>query len=39
MGVVRTTFLIDTKGKIRKMWSNVRVKNHAKEVLEELKNI
>ena len=39
MGVVRTTFLIDTKGKIRKIWSNVRVKDHAKEVLEKLKNI
>ena len=39
MGVVRTTFLIDTKGKIRKIWSNVRVKDHAKEVLKELKNI
>ena len=39
MGVVRTTFLIDAKGKIRKIWSNVRVKDHAKEVLEELKNI
>ena len=39
MGIVRTTFLIDTKGKIRKIWSNVRVKDHAKEVVEELKNI
>ena len=39
MGVVRTTFLIDAKRKIRKIWSNVRVKDHAKEVLEELKNI
>ena len=39
MGVVRTTFLIDAKGKIRKIWSNVRVKDHAKEVLEELKNV
>ena len=39
MGVVRTTFLIDAKGKIRKIWSNVRVKDHAKEVLGELKNI
>ena len=39
MGVVRTTFLIDAKGKIRKIWSNVRVKDHAKEVLKELKNI
>ena len=39
MGVVRTTFLIDAMGKIRKIWPNVRVKDHAKEVLEELKNI
>jgi len=39
MGIIRTTFLINTKGKIHKIWSNVRVKDHAKEVLEELKNI
>ena len=39
MGIVRTTFLINLKGKIHKIWSNVRVKDHAKEVLEELKNI
>ena len=39
MGIVRTTFLINAKGKIHKIWSNVRVKDHAKEVLEELKNI
>ena len=39
MGVVRTTFLIDTKGKIHKIWSNVRVKDHAKDVLKELKSI
>ena len=39
MGIIRTTFLINSKGKIRKIWSNVRVKDHAKEVLEELKNI
>ena len=38
MGVVRTTFLIDKKGKILKVWSNVKVKDHAKEVLETLKN-
>ena len=30
--------LIDKKGKIIKIWDNVRVKNHAKEVLETLKN-
>ena len=39
MGIVRTTFLINSKGKIHKVWSNVRVKDHAKEVLEELKKI
>ena len=38
-GIIRTTFLINTKGKIHKIWSNVRVKDHAKEVFEELKNI
>ena len=39
MGINRTTFLINSKGKIHKIWSNVRVKDHAKEVLEELKKI
>ena len=39
MGVIRTTFLINSKGKIQKIWSNVRVKDHAKSVLEEIKNI
>ena len=37
MGVIRSTFLIDLNGKIQKIWSNVRVKDHAKEVLLELK--
>ena len=39
MGIIRTTFLINSKGKIHKIWKNVRVKDHAKEVLEELKKI
>ena len=39
MGIVRTTLLINSKGKIHKIWSNVRVKDHAKEVLLELKKI
>jgi len=39
MGIIRTTFLINAKGKIHKIWSNVRVKDHAKEVLNELKKI
>ena len=39
MGIVRTTFLIDKKGKILKIWDKVKVKDHAKEVLETLQNI
>ena len=39
MGIVRTTFLIDKKGKTLKVWNNVKVKDHAKEVLEILQNI
>ena len=39
MGILRTTFLIDKKGKIIKIWKNVRVKDHAKEVLKTLQNI
>ena len=39
MGIFRTTFLIDKKGKILKIWENVKVKDHAKEVLETLKEI
>ena len=39
MGIIRSTFLINSKGRLLKIWSNVRVKDHAKEVLEELKKI
>ena len=39
MGILRTTFLIDKKGKIIKIWKNVRVKDHANEVLKTLQNI
>ena len=39
MGVIRGTFLIDPEGKIVKIWDNVKVKDHAKEVLETLKDI
>jgi len=34
MGIVRSTFLIDEKGKITEIWTNVRVKGHAEAVLE-----
>jgi peroxiredoxin Q/BCP len=37
MGIKRTTVLINPKGKIIKIWSNVKVKDHAKEVLNCLK--
>ena len=36
MGVIRSSILIDKKGKILKVWDNVKVKDHAKEVLETL---
>ena len=39
MGILRTTFLIDKKGKILKIWENVKVKDHALEVLNALKEI
>ena len=39
MGVIRSTFLIDKKGKTIKVWNNVKVKDHAKEVLETLQSI
>ena len=37
MGVVRSTFLIDADGKLRREWRNVKVKGHADEVLEAAK--
>jgi len=37
MGIKRTTVLISPKGKIIKIWNNVKVKDHAKEVLSYLK--
>ena len=39
MGILRTTFLIDKKGKILKIWENVKVKDHAKDVLDTLNSI
>lgn len=33
MGIERATFLIDTKGVVRKIWRKVKVKGHAEEVL------
>ena len=39
MGIIRSTYLIDKNGKILKVWDNVKVKDHAKEVLKTLQNI
>ena len=38
-GIIRTTVLINEKGKIVKIWSNVRVKDHVKNVVKELSYI
>lgn len=37
MGIERSTFLIDENGKLRKEWRKVKVKNHAAEVLDAVK--
>ena len=34
MGIVRSTFLIDEKGRIAEVWRNLRVKGHVEKVLE-----
>ena len=39
MGIERSTFLIDTKGVIQKVWRKVKVKEHVAEVLEATKNL
>jgi peroxiredoxin Q/BCP len=39
MGIVRSTFLIDKEGILRKEWRGIRVKGHAEEVLETVKSL
>ncbi|GGF73815.1 hypothetical protein GCM10011332_29850 [Terasakiella brassicae] len=39
MGIVRTTFLIDENGIIKKIWPKVKVKDHIAEVLEAVKTL
>ena len=36
MGVVRTTFIIDEKGKIEKIYEKVKVPGHIEEILQQL---
>jgi len=38
MGVERTTYIIDEKGNIEKVFPKVKVENHIEEVLKALKN-
>ena len=39
MGIKRTSVLLNVKGKIVKIWNNVKVKDHANEVLNFLKKV
>ena len=37
MGLVRTTFTVDAKGKVRKVYARVKTKGHAAQVLEDVR--
>ncbi|MEP7313874.1 MAG: peroxiredoxin [Pseudomonadota bacterium] len=39
LGVVRSTFLIDSKGVLRREWRKVQVTGHAEEVLEAARSV
>jgi peroxiredoxin Q/BCP len=39
MGIVRTTFLVDGRGVVRKVWEKVKVEGHVDEVLGALKEM
>ena len=39
LGIERSTFLIDEKGKLRQEWRKVKVNGHAAEVLEAAKSL
>ena len=39
MGIDRSTFLIDGKGKIARIWRKVRVPGHVEEVLEAIREL
>ena len=36
MGILRSTFLIDEDGKVKKVWRNVKPEGHADQVAVEL---
>jgi len=39
MGIVRSTFLIDAEGKLRREWRKVKVDGHVEEVLQAVKEL
>jgi len=39
MGIVRSTFIINPEGKLVKEWTKVKVKGHAQEVLDSIKEL
>jgi len=39
LGIVRSTFLIDADGVLRRQWRKVAVKGHVEEVLEAIKDL
>jgi len=39
MGVDRSTFIVDSSGKIQKEWRGVKVKGHVQEVLEAVREL
>jgi peroxiredoxin Q/BCP len=39
MGVERSTFLVDAKGKIFRIWRKVKVPGHVEEVYETIQSI
>ena len=38
MGMIRSTYLLDSEGRILRIWPKVRVKGHAEEVLEAVRS-
>lgn len=39
LGIERSTFLIDGKGKVQRVWRKVKVKGHVEEVLQAVKDL
>ncbi|MGD8843411.1 MAG: redoxin domain-containing protein, partial [Gammaproteobacteria bacterium] len=39
MGIERSTFLIDTRGRLRREWRKVKVDGHVDEVLEAVREL